>query len=291
MCCFNSSKFLERAIESVLNQTYQEFELLIVDANSTDTTYSILQKYSKIDKRIKIFKREKQYSWYSNSIYVLDKASGTNFMWLDPDDCISKTWLENGAIELGKNSVVAMGTIAMLDDRNQVILNHAASFNRFKFYEYSSSMKRICAALLVPENLGHMNSLYAIYQTNFLRNTISWKSDSQNLEEDIIFELLILHKSKISLISSDAILYRHCLIESDNYIFGILNLDVKPDYYHKSKLSYFRYFLNSNPPIDSFNVFLEKSEISKLLPRVILGLRSRVYKIFSLLRFVEKQFR
>ncbi|MDB7513160.1 glycosyltransferase family 2 protein, partial [Enterococcus faecium] len=50
---FNAEKSIERAVESILNQTYQDFEIIICDDCSSDRTWDILKKISKKDKRIK----------------------------------------------------------------------------------------------------------------------------------------------------------------------------------------------------------------------------------------------
>ena len=52
MNCFNGEKYLREAIESILNQTYKDFEFLINDDGSTDQTLSIIQEYAKKDQRI-----------------------------------------------------------------------------------------------------------------------------------------------------------------------------------------------------------------------------------------------
>ena len=43
--CYNSSKYVELAIKSVLNQTYKNFEIIIIDDDSSDNTVDIIQKY------------------------------------------------------------------------------------------------------------------------------------------------------------------------------------------------------------------------------------------------------
>jgi len=55
MACFNEEKFLEESIESILNQTFKDFELIIINDGSTDRSAQILKKYSSADKRIKVF--------------------------------------------------------------------------------------------------------------------------------------------------------------------------------------------------------------------------------------------
>lgn len=83
---FNAEKSIERAVESILNQTYQDFEIIICDDCSSDRTWDILKQISKKDKRIKIYKNEKN----SKSAYTRNKAisksRGEFIMQLDDDD-------------------------------------------------------------------------------------------------------------------------------------------------------------------------------------------------------------
>ena len=56
MSCFNSGDTVSSAIESILQQTYKNFEFLIMDDASTDNTLELLRDYKNIDSRIQIFK-------------------------------------------------------------------------------------------------------------------------------------------------------------------------------------------------------------------------------------------
>ena len=58
MPSYNSKKYIKKAIDSVLEQTYSNFELIIVDGNSTDGTLDILDEYKKQDRRIKVIQDE-----------------------------------------------------------------------------------------------------------------------------------------------------------------------------------------------------------------------------------------
>ena len=51
---YNSSKYLKKSVESILNQTYKKFELIIVDDCSTDDTKKKLKRFSSLEKRIKL---------------------------------------------------------------------------------------------------------------------------------------------------------------------------------------------------------------------------------------------
>ncbi len=55
---YNNSKYISETIESIINQTYENFEYIIIDDCSTDDSWDIIQSYSKIDKRIKCYRNK-----------------------------------------------------------------------------------------------------------------------------------------------------------------------------------------------------------------------------------------
>jgi len=59
MPAYNAERYIGEAIESILRQTFTDYELIIVDDGSTDATWEIIQKYAKKDKRI-VFVQNKQ---------------------------------------------------------------------------------------------------------------------------------------------------------------------------------------------------------------------------------------
>ncbi|MFC1646682.1 glycosyltransferase [Patescibacteria group bacterium] len=59
MPAYNCGKYIDRSIKSILNQSFHRFELIIIDDHSSDSTYKISRKYSKIDPRIKLFRNVK----------------------------------------------------------------------------------------------------------------------------------------------------------------------------------------------------------------------------------------
>ena len=87
MCAWNEEKFIGIAIESVLNQTYKNFELIILEDNSPDNTAKIIKSYAKKDKRIKpIFLRKKTPSIAKARNLAIKKAKGDYYATTDADD-------------------------------------------------------------------------------------------------------------------------------------------------------------------------------------------------------------
>jgi glycosyltransferase involved in cell wall biosynthesis len=86
MPAYNAELYIAESIESVLNQNYQNFELLVCDDGSTDRTLEIIQSYEKKDSRIKVFSVEKNIGLASVRNLISSKAHGKYIALLDSDD-------------------------------------------------------------------------------------------------------------------------------------------------------------------------------------------------------------
>lgn len=91
---YNVEKFIEDAIQSVLDQSYSNLEIIIVDDASTDSTYSILKMLEKKDKRIKLFKNDVNYKIAETLNIALSKSKGEFIVRMDGDDISLPSRLE-----------------------------------------------------------------------------------------------------------------------------------------------------------------------------------------------------
>lgn len=85
MPAYNSEKYISEAIESVCNQSYKNWELMIVNDGSTDYTPKIIDDYSKKDSRIKVFHRKNEGVSMARN-FALDKICGEYVTFIDSDD-------------------------------------------------------------------------------------------------------------------------------------------------------------------------------------------------------------
>ncbi|WP_343705099.1 glycosyltransferase family 2 protein [Flavobacterium sp.] len=83
---YNTEKFIRATIESVQNQTYKNWEMILVDDASTDQTVSVIEEFAQNDSRIKLFKLDKNSGNGFARNAALDKASGKYIAYLDSDD-------------------------------------------------------------------------------------------------------------------------------------------------------------------------------------------------------------
>ena len=91
---YNIENYIGRCIESIINQTYREWELLIIDDGSTDNTWNIIANYVKRDKRIKAFRKENG-GVSSARNFGLDNVKGDYISLIDGDDWIESTLYED----------------------------------------------------------------------------------------------------------------------------------------------------------------------------------------------------
>ena len=105
---YNAADYLAQTIESVLNQTYSDFELILIDDGSTDRTREIIKDYQCKDARIKYFYKENGGVSSARNL-GLQKATGDFVSFLDSDDLWDRRFLE-----LMYHKLVAGGELACL---------------------------------------------------------------------------------------------------------------------------------------------------------------------------------
>jgi teichuronic acid biosynthesis glycosyltransferase TuaG len=84
--CYNSENYISETINSVLNQTHQNWELLLVDDCSTDNTKSLIKKFQKTEKRIKLFQLNENSGAAVARNKAIREAKGVFIAFLDSDD-------------------------------------------------------------------------------------------------------------------------------------------------------------------------------------------------------------
>lgn len=105
---FNGENYIEEAIDSILNQTYSDFELIIVDNASCDRTQQICHEYEKKDKRIHYYRNKKNLGAVENYNRTVRYASGEYFKWAAHDDVLLPDFLSECVKVLDTDPSVAL---------------------------------------------------------------------------------------------------------------------------------------------------------------------------------------
>ncbi len=87
---YNGEKYIEETLNSALNQTYQNIEIIITDDHSSDQTVAICKSYAKRDKRIKVFKNDTNLGLVNNWCESINKANGQWVKFLFQDDILEE---------------------------------------------------------------------------------------------------------------------------------------------------------------------------------------------------------
>lgn len=113
---FNGAKTLRRALDTLLSQTYKNFELIVSDNASTDETPRILQEYAAKDRRINYLRQKETINAADNQLFVLHQARGKYFMWAADDDWWDPKFIETLVKGLEENPEygVAMSSYDLL---------------------------------------------------------------------------------------------------------------------------------------------------------------------------------
>lgn len=117
---YNIENFIGRCIESIIHQTYRDWELLIIDDGSTDNTWNVISNYAKIDKRIKAFHKENG-GVSSARNFGLDNAKGEYISLIDGDDWIESTLYEDAIRSLYEYNVDVFMFEYYIDNENKSI--------------------------------------------------------------------------------------------------------------------------------------------------------------------------
>lgn len=120
----NGERFVAAAVESILNQTYKNYELLIVDDGSSDGTVEILNKYAKkYPGKVKVFYGKKSRGAFGAVNWILNKSRGKYLAPMDSDDVAYKDRLAKQAafMEANKDVVVVGSQVEIIDGEGIVV--------------------------------------------------------------------------------------------------------------------------------------------------------------------------
>ncbi len=204
---FNREKLLNETLNSIKNQTYSNWECIVIDDQSTDYSVDLMKKIESEDARFKFFSRPNDRLKGANSCrnYGIEKATGKYLMFFDSDDLLKENCLENRVSEFDKNPscdmlVFSMGIFdhqskpKIYDKRKVINLNLKDTINDFIFSD------------TLPWNVCR-----PIYKTSFIKNKIAFNEKMHNFQDDE-FNLRVLHYLKPNYLSID---YTDCYYRFD----------------------------------------------------------------------------
>jgi glycosyltransferase involved in cell wall biosynthesis len=199
---FNGDRFLAETLDSLLNQTFSDFEIVISDNASTDRTNEICRAYAARDPRIRYYRSEtnRGAAWNHNRVFEL--AQGEFFKWNSADDPCAPEFLARcvAALDDDASAVMAFPNVLVIDDYGDEV---SAGVARTVPAEIASSspLKRFRRNIQTDHPCFH---IYSLIRSCVLRRTglLGNYNDSDRV--------LLSHLS----------LFGHCILISDTLLFN-----------------------------------------------------------------------
>ncbi|MBQ7287428.1 MAG: glycosyltransferase family 2 protein [Candidatus Gastranaerophilales bacterium] len=184
---YNVEKYLKQSLDSAINQTLKDIEIIIIDDCSTDNSLALAQDYAKNDKRIVVLSQEFNQGQGIARNKALDIASGEYIMFLDPDD-----WFEIDACEKAYNQIstnnneIVFFNLYSWKERNGKLGKRKPADTRLKPFEQIKTNPHINLCEL-KTNFIHSSWVWAqIYSRKFLNdNNVRFSND--RFAEDVPF--------------------------------------------------------------------------------------------------------
>lgn len=158
MPVYNGEKKLKKALDSLLNQTFKDFELIISDNASNDLTESICREYLSKDRRIKYIRQKINQGAVYNFYFVLSNAQSEYFMWAAHDDFWYPTFIEKNLNLLFSDSTCVLSISKVNIINNDFI-------DSYSLGTYPISGKYIHRIRKYLNNPGYNSRFYGIIRT------------------------------------------------------------------------------------------------------------------------------
>ncbi|GAB6071912.1 glycosyltransferase family 2 protein [Venenivibrio stagnispumantis] len=226
---YNGEKYIKNSINSVLNQTFKDFEIIIVNDASTDNTEKVIfENFNELinSGEIRYFKNEKNKERVYSRNLGLKEAKGSYIFYLDYDDIWVKDYIEKTIKIFDKYDVIYSYPRSFIDENGNMI--------RFSTKKISSLEKVIFSG-----NIGYPSATAIKKETNLL-----YKNDFLMREDWEIFIRAYLNGLKIALIDNNSVYIREHQnrTSKNNPNFYKATLKIYYEYKNKIREEYRHYF-------------------------------------------------
>lgn len=200
--CYNAQNYLEECLDSIIDQSFKNFEVIAINDGSSDKTLEILKKYSIKDERVKFFDQDNSGVSYTRNRGI-NLASGNYIMFVDADDYIGETYVMDLVNFMLKDNYDLITTGLTLCDEDGNILKRVQYSNKSQELYFSSIFETVVNKLYFSYCSKTLYKRKFILDSNVLFNT------KLKIGEDFLFFFSLLEKSsRIAFFPSADYFYR-----------------------------------------------------------------------------------
>ena len=204
---FNVESYLNESLDSILNQTLKDIEIICINDGSTDNSLDILENYAKKDKRIKIISKENEGQGVARNV-GLDNAQGEYISFVDSDDFIKKDMLEKLYNKAENNNLdLVMCKVSSFDNETHEVDDDLwyyslKCFDGFKkdVFNNLDTKKFTDSISVTPYN--------KLYKRSFIETNNIRFPNKYIFEDEVFFYNVYLKAKRISLVDENLYYYR-----------------------------------------------------------------------------------
>lgn len=169
---YNEERFLAKTIESALNQTFTDYQIVLSDNRSTDRSYEIALSYAEQDRRITVVRHPENIGGPANFLYNRDRADTKYFVWLGAHDIFLPDYLKTAidVLESSQNVVLAYPKSLEIDTNGQIV---QSAYRDSDIDTTGLTLKK--SLFKVSQNLRRCTSIHGVFRTTGLKK-LPWKS-------------------------------------------------------------------------------------------------------------------
>ncbi len=173
ICSYNRASYIEKAIKSVLDQTFFDFEIIIIDDYSNDNTEEVIKDFIKIDPRIRYYKNEQNLGISKSRNKGISLSNEEYIAMLDSDDY----WIDNKKIEKQLEILEKDKSIGIIGS-NILCINNKGK--EIKKYFYKITDREIREKILIKNQFAQSS---IIIRRSFLEKTQKYNKDFDGCED------------------------------------------------------------------------------------------------------------
>ena len=217
---YNVEKYLSRCLDSIVLQSYQNLDIVLVNDGSTDNSLKICQDYAENDSRIRLIdQNNKGLSGARNT--GIDIASGQYICFIDSDDWVEPDYVEFMVkMSIEKDSDISIVSSYNSTDTRDIITTKGWISNKVETYDTFTALR-----LLTEDVKIHSHAWDKLYKIS-LFNNIRFP-EGKNYEDIFIMHILFAHSASIS------------ISEQPKYHYYVRNNSIARNYKRKNILDYF----------------------------------------------------
>lgn len=191
MPVYNGAQYIREALDSLLTQTFTDFELIISDNASSDATQVICEEYAQRDSRIRYVRQSENKGAAENFRFVLDCAQADLFMWAAYDDLWAPDYLMDATTLLADKNIDFVFPSFELRSIHLGISKKFAP-ERFVFIESPDRRWRVLHFMALHYLSHSANIVYSVFRTRFIRT--AWKK--QDIGNDGALGAVVLSQGR-----------------------------------------------------------------------------------------------